>query len=111
MEIGKIYEFKKYFWFLYQTDIEFIISGDFNSGPSIFKSPKHITESTVFWSKEFNCKISHVSPNSLVMCLGECSDKDNEVFYKVLSSGGEVGWVREGCVGFCIEQCGQGAVT
>ena len=115
MEIGKIYEFKKYFFYLYQVDIELITRGIFNCGPSIFESPKHMTASIMFGSKEFNCKVSHVSPNSLVMCLEKYSVKDkyDTVFYKVLTSEGEVGWViiYKWGIEYWIEQCGQGAVT
>ena len=40
-----------------------------------------------YWSKEYNCNVSYVFPNS-IFCLLE---KDG-IYYKVITANGELGW-------------------
>ncbi len=81
MNIGKLYQFKKYFWFLYPSkEIAVAAYGDATeSDAALF---------AYYWSKEFNCNVSYISPNS-IFCLLE---KDGKLI-KVLSTNGELGWI------------------
>ena len=96
MNIGKLYQFKKYFWFLYPSkEIAVAAYGDAAESDAAEGDAAEgdATESDAalfayYWSKEFNCNVSYISPNS-IFCLLE---KDGKLI-KVLSTNGELGWI------------------
>jgi len=79
MNIGNLYEFKKYFWFLY---------------PSKDISAVHLTATftgvqAADYSKLLNGNIPYIFPNSLFLLL-----EQNGSFIRILTNNGEVGWIH-----------------
>ena len=72
MNIGGLYQIKKWFWLLYPTkDIAEAAAADAR-----------------YWSKRFNCNVSFIPQNSMFMLL-EQTDK----VCKILTTNGEIGWI------------------
>jgi hypothetical protein len=87
MEIGKLYELKRLYWFLYQTreDMQDLyISCELSSSDA---------KRTCQEFDIYNTKISFLDPDSLVLCIEKDPSTDVTDFYKVLTSNGEIGWI------------------
>ena len=83
MNIGKLYQVKKYFWFLYPSK-EIAVAATFSSTAIATGAAAE----AACLSKHFKCNVSYIEPNS-VFCLLE---KDGK-YYKVLTTNGELGWI------------------
>jgi hypothetical protein len=83
MNIGKLYQAKEYFWFLYPS--KDIAAATVAFGPATTHRPG----ANAFWSKQFNCKVSYIFPKSIF-----CFLEQNEKFIKILSTNGELGWIN-----------------
>jgi hypothetical protein len=90
MNIGKLYQVKKYFWFLYPSKeiaaaaartVEHVAP----EAAAISTAPAH---TAAYYRKHFKCNVSFIEPNS-VFCLLEQDAK----YCKVLSTNGEIGWI------------------
>jgi hypothetical protein len=74
MKIGKLYQVKEYFWFLYPSkDIA-------TAAAAVIAA--------AYWSKQYNCEVTYFSPDSYIVFLEE-----DTKFKKVLTSTGKLGWV------------------
>ena len=83
MNVGKLYQVKKYFWLFYPSKE---IAADTDHS---FTTMEAIGEELVeYWSKKFNCNVSYFSPTSMFMLL----EKD-EKYCKVLTTNGKLGWI------------------
>ena len=99
LNIGKLYQVKKMYWLLYPSKAFAVASPD-------RPSRRHAECYSQAWSKQYNCKITFVSPND-IFCLLE---QDGE-YIKVLSTNGEIGWINhptnEPWTKGCIEEVKQ----
>ena len=90
MKIGKLYEFKYYFWLIYPS--KDIAAAAFTANPfgvsAILVARTYAASYAEYWSKEFNCNVSYIEPNS-IFCLLEQDGK----CCKILSTNGELGWI------------------
>ena len=93
MNIGSLYQVKKYFWVLFPTK-EIVASAD--AGVlSISKlcrlgfnaNNENAAHYTARYSRMYNCNVTWFSPESFVVCLEEDGN-----FKKVLTSEGLIGW-------------------
>ncbi len=83
MNVGKLYQVKKYFWLLYPSkDIAALVAAAFGGDGDTAAAD------AAYYSKRFNCKVSYISPNS-IFCFLEQDGK----FCKILSTNGELGWI------------------
>ena len=98
MELGKLYQIKKYFWLLFPSkDIasEIIkvvrelmgLSGASTLGAA--HDEDFAATAAAYWSKRFNCNVTYISEND-IFCLIEEDGK----YLKVLTTNGELGWIR-----------------
>ena len=91
MNIGGLYQIKKWFWLLYPTkDI-----AEASSPADCWGYPRLLDATTTtaaadarYWSKRFNCNVSFIPQNSMFMLL-EQTDK----VCKILTGNGECGWI------------------
>jgi hypothetical protein len=83
MNIGKLYQAKNYYWFLYPSKDKAA-----TAATTATTATAATAEVFAYYSTYFNCNVSYISPNS-IFCLLE---KDGE-FIKILSTNGEVGWI------------------
>ena len=83
MKIGKLYQAKEFYWFLYPSKDIAAATGAF--GPATAHRPG----ANAFWSKQFNCNVSYIFPKSIF-----CFLEQNEKFIKILSTNGELGWIH-----------------
>jgi hypothetical protein len=89
MEIGKLYQTKKIYWFLFPSKdlaATSIVCGNAYSFPS--SDMFSINLGAAYWRKHLNCNVSYISPSSIFMLLEE-----NGNFCKVLSTEGKIGWI------------------
>ena len=85
MNIGKLYQVKKYFWFLYPSKEIAVATVEGDSAAAVALDP---TVTAAYRSKHFKCNVSFIPQNS-IFCLLEKDEK----FIKVLSTNGELGWI------------------
>ena len=85
MNIGKLYQVKKYYWLLYPSkDIAKMCLSTLQASWSFT-----ITENDrAYWSNKFNCNVSYLKPNDIFCLL----DQDGQ-YLKMLTSNGEIGWI------------------
>ena len=81
MNIGGLYQIKKWFWLLYPTK-------DIAEAATAAAASHSPVATARYWSKELNCNVSFFSQNSMFMLL-EQTDK----FCKILTTNGEIGWI------------------
>ena len=82
MNIGSLYQVKKYFWLLFPTK-EIVISTVFVSVHALGAA-----DYAAWYSRKYNCNVTWFSPESPVVCLEEDGD-----YKKVLTSKGLIGWI------------------
>ncbi len=94
MKVGKFYQSKKYAWTLYPSyDLAF-------GAPTI--STRHnndiaLTAELRYWSMRLACsKLTIIHTKSMFMALEVHETKRAEHMVKVLTTEGEVGWIRAG---------------
>jgi hypothetical protein len=80
MNIGKLYQTKKFYWLLSPSK-EIAVAAYFE-----FRGP--LTAAAANYSKRVNCNVSYIFPNSVFVLL----EQDGE-FIKILTTNGEVGWI------------------
>jgi len=81
MNIGKLYENKKYFLLLCPSkDIAVAAAYAFDDAPI------HASD---YWSKRFNCNVSYIAPKGIFCLL-----KKDGKYCKVLTTNGELGWIK-----------------
>jgi len=78
MNIGALYEIKKYSWLFYPTKE---IAADAATDRCWPGAP-------AYWSSRLNCKVSFIPENSMFVLL----EQDGK-YCKVLSTNGELGWI------------------
>ena len=90
MNIGSLYQVKKYFWLLFPT--KEIIS-TVGAGMSVVVSVHALgaADYAAWYSRKYNCNVSWFPPDSFVVCLEE----DGKL-KKFLTSEGLIGWTRFG---------------
>jgi hypothetical protein len=88
MNIGKLFQFKKYFWMLYPSKdiVAAVAHADITNPYAVVESAAEGW--TDYWSNRLNCNVSHIEPNSMFMLL-EQTDK----VCKILTTNGEIGWI------------------
>ena len=85
MNVGKLYQAKEFYWMLFPSkDIASV-------APHIAAAVEqhHAAWLTAYYSKEYNCNVSYISPKSIF-----CFLEQNEKFIKILSTNGELGWIH-----------------
>jgi hypothetical protein len=91
MNIGKLYQVKKFYCFLYPSK-EIAVASVFRDGEASAAAALGVDPAApdyaANYSKYFNCNVSYISPNSIFVFL----EKDEKVI-KILSTNGEVGWI------------------
>jgi len=104
MEIGKLYDLKRFYWFLYQKmedSHDLCMSCEISS----FEAKRVCQD---FYT--YNTQVSFLDPDSLVLCIEKGKFTRTTEFYKVLTCKGEIGWVMIHEWGriHCHEQINQG---
>jgi hypothetical protein len=90
MNIGKLYQVKKFYWFLYPSK-EIAVAAlvarraSHRAAALTHAFAKSFSAS---YSESVNCNVSYIFPNSVFVLL----EKDGE-FIKILTTNGEVGWI------------------
>ena len=82
-KIGSLYEIKKFHWMLYPSKE---IAATANAPDA--HAHADADDYAVYWSKQLNCNVSYIEPNS-IFCLLEQTDK----VCKILSVEGSMGWI------------------
>ena len=87
MEIGKLYQIKKYYWTFYPSERAALAPLVANCDSLTFGAlpAKSWTD---YLSKQLNCNVSYLNPNS-ILCPLEVHGKN----CKVLSTEGQIGWI------------------
>ena len=90
MNVGNLYEFKRYFWLLYPSkDIAVAaVTQTLPPPPAAAFNTADAVADAAFLSNRFKCNVSYISPNS-IFCLLEKDEK----YCKILSTNGELGWI------------------
>jgi hypothetical protein len=114
MNIGSLYEIKKWYWLLFPSkDIAAAVDG----APAVGVAATGVQEAatmlaitaaaaTAYWSKRLNNNVSYIAQNSIFMLL----EQDGK-YCKILTTNGELGWIiypkdAEWAKG-CIEEVNQ----
>ena len=89
MQIGKLYQIKKYYWLVYPSKETAACAGALSSAADAagfsITSAENLSDDL---SESFNCNVTYISRND-IFCLLE---KDRK-YLKVLSTNGELGWM------------------
>jgi len=89
MKIGKLYQVKELFWFLYPSkDTASTAATTATTAAIATLGTADPAGTAAFWSNRLKCNVSYISPKS-IFCLFE---KDGE-FIKILTTNGELGWI------------------
>ena len=88
MNIGSLYQVKKYFWLLFPTK-EIVISTVVEDARDYLVSVHALgaADYAAWYSRKYNCNVSWFPPDSFVVCLEE----DGKL-KKFLTSEGLIGW-------------------
>ena len=87
MNVGKLYQIKKYIWLLYPSKK---IAADVKHAVVTHEADLAVLRAEALaahYSEKYNCNVSFISPNSIFVIL-----QQDEKFIKVLSTNGEIGW-------------------
>ena len=107
LNVGKLYQIKKYFWLLYPSkDIAAAADDDARSMARTYGDAESVVLpllsvwlaavwtdelaafNVAFYSKKFKCNVTYIPENG-IFCLLEQDGK----YLKVLAKSGEVGWI------------------
>ena len=92
MNVGKLYQTKELYWFLYPSkEIAVAAHGPpplINSNGAAHPTHAFAKYFSAIYSERFNCNISYIFPNNIFVLLEQDGD-----FIKILSANGEVGWI------------------
>ena len=88
MNVGNLYEIKKYFWLLYPSKDIAAAAARFTPTTLVpdLVAAQALTRAA-YYSNRFKCNVSYIEPSIFVLL-----DQD-EKFIKVLSTNGELGWI------------------
>jgi len=89
IQIGELYLVKEFFWFLFPTKELARRGSSSTSGWRRRRRARVAWRNAKWLSQEFKCNVSVVEPNTCVVLLEE-----DENFFKVLDSNGNIGWIR-----------------
>ena len=81
IQIGELYLVKEYCWFMFPTK-ELARRVSWSRSVTAWRNAKMLSE-------DYNCNVSVVEPNTCFVLLEE-----DENFFKVLDSNGNIGWIR-----------------
>ena len=84
MKIGKLYQVKEFFWFLYPSK-EIAAAAVVAAAYADAGEP---TADAAYYSKHYKCNVSFIPQNS-IFCLLEKDEK----YCKILSTEGSIGWI------------------
>ncbi len=87
MNVGKLYQVKKYFWFLYPSKEIAALALD-DTFLATACAPNRTAAYAAAYSKNLKCNVSYIAPNS-IFCLLEQDGK----YCKILTTNGELGWI------------------
>jgi hypothetical protein len=88
IQIGELYLVKEFFWFLFPT--KELARRVQTAVVATARYRARVAWRNAKWlSQEFKCNVSVVEPNTCVVLLEE-----DENFFKVLDSNGNIGWIR-----------------
>lgn len=91
MNIGSLYQVKKYFWLLFPTK-EIVISTVVEDARDVVSvHALGAADYAAWYSRKYNCNVSWFPPESFVVCLEEDGN-----FKKFLTSEGLIGWIWVG---------------
>ena len=91
MNIGSLYQVKKWFWLLFPTK-EIVISTVVEDARDVVSvHALGAADYAVWYSRKYNCNVTWFRPESFVVCLEE-----DGKFKKFLTSEGLIGWTRIG---------------
>ena len=83
MNVGKLYQFKKFYWLLYPSKEIASVTPRHGAGIAAAEA----RAAAAYYSKQFNCNVSYIA-NSMFILL----EQDGK-FCKILSTNGELGWI------------------
>ena len=86
MQVGKLYQVKQYFWLLYPSK-EIAAHAAALRFADLTAAAGPVAAD--YWSIYFNCNVTYISPKD-IFCLIE---KDGK-YLKVLTTNGELGWIK-----------------
>ena len=86
MNIGSLYQVKKYFWLLFPTK-KIISSAPPPTAAAALVSASRAAAAAAWYSRKYNCNVTYFSHDTFVVCLEE-----DGKFKKVLTSEGLIGW-------------------
>lgn len=87
MNIGSLYQVKKYFWLLFPTKEIVISTGVEDARDVMSVHALGAADYAAWYSRIYNCNVSWFPPESFVVCLEE----DGKL-KKFLTSEGLIGW-------------------
>ena len=95
MNKNGLYQVKQYYWFLYPTNRAAHLgatAGVTGAATATIRTPGPTTPGdaahyAAHWSKEFNCNVTYLSPNTILFPV-----EIHEKFIKVISTEG-IGWM------------------
>ena len=87
MNIGKLYQTKKFYWFLYPSKDKAAAAAALFVAVAPDRPDVAAERLAAYNSKYFNCNISYIEPSIFLLL-----EQDGE-FIKILSANGEVGWI------------------
>ena len=91
MNIGSLYQVKKYFWLLFPIK-EIVISTVVEDARDVVSvHALGAADYAAWYSRKYNCNVTWFRPESFVFCLKEDGD-----YKKVLTSEGLIGWIWVG---------------
>ena len=86
MNIGSLYQVKKYFWLLFPIK-EIVISSSEVVGAAAPASRRAAAAAAAWYSRKYNCNVTYFSHDTFVVFLEE-----DGKFKKFLTSEGLIGW-------------------
>ena len=90
MNIGSLYQVKKYFWLLFPIK-EIVISSSEVVGAAAPASRRAAAAAAAWYSRKYNCNVTYFSHDTFVVFLEE-----DGKFKKFLTSEGLIGWTWVG---------------
>jgi len=86
MNIGKLYQIKKWFWFLYPSKEtpNYINTVNLSSAANM----ADVAFFSYCWTKVVNENISYIEPNCMFVLL-----EQDQQYCKILTANGELGWI------------------
>ena len=98
LNVGKLYQIKQHFWYIYPSWYIATAIGHVArrwcptaTGPWATDAAMLAAADSTFWSMQYTCNITYISPNS-IFCLVEV--EQDKKYLKVITTNGEIGWMR-----------------